>query len=133
MEELINQLNVWAILVASITYFVIGFIWYAFLFAKPWMELSGIQPDDGAPASTYALSFLLQLIGVCSLALVLVGMEIETALHGMMVGGGIGLGIIFSITGTTGLYEETPLGLHAINNGYHVVGFLVAGAILGGW
>ncbi|MGM0587007.1 MAG: DUF1761 family protein [Bacteroidota bacterium] len=75
----------------------------------------------------------MQLIGVISLDLILTGMDISTAADGMMVGGGIGMGIIFSITGTTGLYEETPLELHAINNGYHAVGFLVAGAILGGW
>jgi hypothetical protein len=75
----------------------------------------------------------LQLIGVISLDLILTGMDISTAADGMMVGGGIGMRIIFSITGTTGLYEETPLELHAIKNGYRAVGFLVAGAILGGW
>lgn len=135
MAELLFSLNVWAILVAAVVYFIIGALWYSVLFANTWMKLRGVTEEDiGEPDKLIFLwTFLLQLVAVGALATFLQAMELDTFWHGAMMGFGTGVGIVYTLTGTTSLFSDTKFALHAIDNGYHVVGLTVAGAILGAW
>jgi hypothetical protein len=86
--------------------------------------------DDPNPI-IYLYSFMLQFLGVASLALFITAMEIETVLNGAIIGFGAGAGLVFTLSGATGLFMDENMRLHFINNGYHVVGLTVAGLILG--
>jgi hypothetical protein len=43
------------------------------------------------------------------------------------------LGFVVTTYGTTSLFSGTSLTLYLINVGYHVIGLVVMGAILGAW
>lgn len=133
MAELLSSLNWIAIFVATLLYFFLGALWYSpILFAKPWMKLKNIPDNhDGGSPTMYIYSFLLQLIAVISLSLFLAAMDVETASNGALIGLGAGAGFLFTLSGTTGIFSETPLKLHLIDNGYHVVGLTIAGMIIG--
>src|SRR5260370_4595780 len=59
--------NLWAVLVSALATMVVGFVWYSpLLFARRWMVLMGLDPDDEAKISemqksagpSYALSLV---------------------------------------------------------------------------
>lgn len=136
MTELISSLNWLAVIVATLLYFFLGALWYSpVMFAKKWMELRNIRETDidGPNPVIFFYSFILQLIGVISLALFVTAMEIDSALNGAIIGFGAGAGILFTLAGTTGIFTELKMQLHFLDSGYHVVGLTLAGLILGFW
>jgi hypothetical protein len=133
-----SQLNWLAILVAGLAYFMLGAIWYSFLFQKPWIRLAGVNPNapdakKGVAAIMFT-SFLLMLVAAIGIALFL-SKVVPSA--GIMSGIKTGLvaGICFSATGMSisYVYEKRPLGLHLINAGYNICGCVLAGTILSMW
>jgi len=139
MAELISSLNWWAVLVASICYFILGAIWYSVLFGKKWMELRGITEEQikehggGSNSSLYLWSFLLEFIAVLSLALFIQAVGATGLAQGAGIGFAVGAGFVFTLTGNTGLFTDTKLPLHFIDNGYHVAALTLAGAVIGVW
>lgn len=136
MEELLTYANWFAVLTATIVYFLLGALWYSpVLFANTWMKLRNISEEEiGDPNPIIFLySFILQFIAVSSLAVFIAAMGVESAIHGAVVGFGAGAGILFTLAGTTGIFSETPMKLHLVDNGYHVIGLTLAGLILGWW
>lgn len=136
MTELLLSLNWLAILTATLIYFGLGALWYSpLLFANAWMKQLNKGPDDfGEPNPIIFLySFILQGVAVISLALFISAMGINTALNGAIIGFGAGAGILYTLTGATGIFSEKPFKLHLIDNGYHVVGLILSGLIIGWW
>lgn len=135
MGDLFIALNWWAVIVAAVVYFLLGAVWYSVLFAKKWMELRELKEEDISEPNPiiFLWSFVLQFVATLSLALFIVAMGVYTGVEGALVGFGAGAGIVFTLAGTTGLFSDTKLGLHFIDNGYHVAGLTIAGAILGWW
>lgn len=135
MGELIMSLNWWAVVVATVVYFMLGWVWYGPLFAKKWMALREMNEDDIKDPNPmlFLWSFVLQFIATLTLAGFLSALGISTAIHGAMIGFGAATGFVFTLAGTTGLFSDNKLGLHLIDNGYHIVGLTIAGAILGVW
>jgi hypothetical protein len=136
MVELLIALNWWAVITGAVVYFMLGALWYSpVLFANKWMALMEMSEEDiGEPNPVIFLwSFILQFVGTLSLAIFMEAMLIESAAHGAFIGFGAGAGFVFSLAGTTGLFSDTKLSLHFINNGYHVIGLTIAGTIIGLW
>lgn len=136
MSELFFSLNWLSILVATVVYFALGALWYSpVLFANVWMKLRNVTEEDiGEPNPVIFLySFILQFIAVVSLALFITALGINTAGNGALIGFGAGAGFVFTLAGTTGIFSEVPMKLHFLDNGYHVVGLVLAGLILGLW
>ena len=136
MEDLLFSVNWLAVLTATLLYFILGALWYSpVLFANVWMKLRNLNEEDiGDPNPLIFLySFLLQFLAVLSLAIFFAAMNIHTPMLGVIAGFGAGAGILFTTTGTTGLFSDTPLKLHFIDNGYHVLGLTFSGLILGLW
>ena len=73
----ISELNIWAIIVASVLNMVIGFIWYSMaLFGKPWMAALGFKVEDLNPKPyIYIVAYLLGLLIAFLLALFLQGTD----------------------------------------------------------
>lgn len=81
----------------------------------------------------YLYSFILQFIGVISLAMFINALGVNSAGNGALIGFGAGAGFVFSLAGTTGIFTNIPMKLHFLDNGYHVVGLVLAGLVLGWW
>lgn len=136
MAELLTSLNWLAVLTATVVYFALGALWYSpLMFAKTWMELQNIKEEDidGPNPVIFLYSFILQAIAVTSLALFISAMNIDGASNGAIIGLGAGAGILFTLAGTTGIFTELKLKLHFVDSGYHVIGMILAGLILGWW
>lgn len=119
-----------AIVISTIAYFLIGWLWYSpVLFAKPWMALLGITPDNIDKSEmgkimginlllTFAICFanavLIRLIGIAT-----VGAAIKLGLL-------VSLFYVFTTHWVNYLYERKPFKLLAINAGYNIAGICVA-------
>lgn len=136
MSDLLASLNWLSIIIATVVYFVLGALWYSpVLFGKIWMRLRNLTEEDiGNPNPIiYLYSFILQFIGVVSLALFITALGVNTAGNGALIGFGAGAGFVFTLAGATGIFTDVPMKLHFLDNGYHVVGLVLAGLVLGWW
>jgi hypothetical protein len=132
----INQLNIWAILAATVSAFVIGGLWYSpVLFGKMWMRANGFTEQDvakGNQAKIFGVAFIFTLIMAINLAMFLADPKTNLAwgaTAGLLAGfGWVALGI-----GVVALFERRPWSYVLVNGGYMVVAFVVMGAIIGAW
>ncbi len=130
----ISQLNYLAILVAAISTFVLGGVWYApFLFGNAWMKENNFTQDDlkDGSARIFGGAFILALLMAFNLA-AFIGTESDVT-FGVFAGLAAGLGWVAFAMGITYLFERKSFRLWAINAGYHVIAFTIMGAILGIW
>ena len=131
----LSSLNYFAIFVAALSAFLIGGLWYSpVLFANAWMKGNGFSEEDlkGANmAMIFGSSFVLEFIIAFNLAAFLG--DSPDFIWGITAGALAGVGWVAASIGVTYLFERKPMKLFLINAGYHVVAFIVMGAILGVW
>jgi hypothetical protein len=128
--------NYAAIFVSALAYWVLGAVWYAALFAKPWMALEQMTADKAAsmnPVLPYIITFVLNLLIALVLAQICIWRSANTAARGAALGILLWIGFVGPVTFTTYMYEMRPMQLFAINEFYPLVGFCLMGAILGAW
>jgi hypothetical protein len=134
--------NLWAVLVSALATMVVGFVWYSpLLFARRWMVLMGLDPDDKAKIAemqksagpSYALSLVASALAAAVLGKIIAIATIGTALYGMKAGLAVWLGFVTTVQLTNSLFSRQPAKLYAINTGYQLVCFLAMGAIMGAW
>ena len=130
-----DSMNYAAVLVAAVSTFVIGGLWYSpALFHRPWMRANGFTEADLAGASQakiFSLAFVFAVIMAVNLAMFLNAPD-TTTLWGATAGALASIWVVFGI-GTVALFERRPPAYIAINGGYWVVSLVVMGAILGAW
>lgn len=128
--------NYVAVFVAALAYWLLGALWFAVLFSKPWMALEHITPEQASgmnPIAPYVISFILNLVIAFVLAQLCAWRNASTAARGAALGILIWIGFVGPITYTTYMYEMRPKELFAINEFYPLVGLCLMGAILGAW
>ena len=128
----VAAINWIAVVVAAIATFVLGGLWYGPLFGRRWMAASGVSEEEvaqGNPARTFSISFVLQFVAAAVLAM-FIGPE-AGLVFGLAAGGAVGLFWVAGAFGVVYLFEQRPLGHWAVNAGYHVLGYLLMGGILG--
>ena len=135
-----SKINYPAVLVSAIIYWALGALWYSpLLFSRAFIALKGWTPEDIAriqsqgTAKLIAAAFIGSLIAAYVLAHFVRLMDARGAVDGLKIGLWVCLGFIFTSNLETVLFEQRPLGLYLINNGYHLVGFLLMGALLASW
>lgn len=130
------DVNIWAVLVATIVYFVIGALWYSVLFGKQWMKLSGITKESmegSGRVAPYVATLLLLLILSYVLAHMVAFADAATIGEGMTMGAWLWLGFVATIMLIDAIYAGRSYKLTAINAGYHLVGMMAAAAIISAW
>ena len=123
-------LNPIAILLAALSTFVIGGLWYSLLFAKPWQRAAGVTDEQlkrGA-ARIFVGSALLALVMAASLAAFIGSAGLA---FGLFAGLASGLTFVAAAFGVNYLFERRSLRLFAINASYNVVAFTIMGLIIG--
>jgi len=127
MEISINWL---AVLVAALSAFVLGGLWYSLLFAKPWQRMAGVSDEQlkSGVVRIFAVSFVLAIVMAVVLA-AFIGRE--GVAFGLFAGLAVGLGWVATSFGMVALFERRPFGHWAVNAGYAVVTYTVMGAIIG--
>ncbi|AXK72854.1 DUF1761 domain-containing protein [Lysobacter sp. TY2-98] len=128
-----SAINPWAVLVAAASAFMLGGLWYGPLFLKAWGRAAGIDVTQSPkhPGRTFGTAFVLSLVAAFAMALAL-PKDVGVA-HGAGLGALIGLLFVATSFGINYTFARKPLTLWLIDGGYHVVQFLLYGAILGAW
>jgi hypothetical protein len=128
--------NYAAVAVSALVYWLLGAVWYGFLFSKPWMALEHMtdaQAKSMNPVLPYIITFALNLLIALVLAQICAWRNANTAARGAAVGILLWIGFIGPVTFTSYMYEIRPMQLFAINEFYSLVGLCLMGAILGAW
>jgi len=136
-SAIFSNINWLAVLVGGIGYFMLGAIWYSFLFKNAWIKASGTNMSDPnvktGVAQTMLASLVLMLIASIGLGILIT----RIGTFGWMSGCKIGLlsGVCFSATAISisYLYEKKPMALHLINGLYNIFGCVIAGIIISVW
>lgn len=129
----LSTLNLWAILVAALSAFLVGGVWYSALFAGAWKRANGFTGDPPpAGPKIFVLSFVLSLVMAFNLAMFLNDAK-TTLAWGATAGFLAGFGWVAMSIGIISLFERRPWSYVAINGGYVTVALTLMGAILGAW
>lgn len=128
--------NLWAALVAAVSSFVLGGLWYSpLMFGKAWQKEAnagtGVRGRAGPPARAFGLSFAFAMVGA-----VLFGLWLgptPTVGHGLAAGAMAGFGFVAVALGINYQFANRSLRLWMIDGGYHSLQFTLFGLILGLW
>jgi hypothetical protein len=127
------QVNLLAVVLAALSGFLVGGLWYGPLFGKPWMAENGFTMEELAkgfnPVKTYGATLLFALISSYTFAMFL-GPEVYWK-RGAAYGFTAGLCWVGMVLATSYVFERRSARLWAINAGYHTIQFTLIGAIIG--
>ncbi|QFT88113.1 hypothetical protein FIU87_05635 [Bacillus sp. THAF10] len=129
--DVVEGISFLSVLLAAVSAFLIGGIWYTVLFGKAWMKIHNFSDEElkkSAPR-VFGGSFVLAIIISYSLAM-FIGPN-STASFGVFAGFMAGAFFVAAALGITYLFERKPFKLFLIDAGYHIVTFTLMGFILG--
>jgi hypothetical protein len=135
--DFLGNINWLAVLVGTIGYFMLGALWYSFLFQKKWIEYSRVDVSDpnmkkGVGAIMFG-SFVMMFITSAAIAILAELMGLHHWQEGFHLGLLTGLGFAFTSMAINMLYEKKPTGLYYINGGYQLLGNIIAAVIITAW
>lgn len=137
--QIFNHINWLAVIVAALAYFVLGAFWYSkSVFGHTWaktinLDLSNPDLKKGM-GKMMLFSFLLMAVTCTGLALLIVKVNFaDEFTYGIKIGLLTGICYASMAVSINYVYEKKPLMLYLINNGYHVLGHIIAATILILW
>jgi hypothetical protein len=133
-EAHVSQVNFMAIIVAAVSSFVLGGVWYsAPLFGGTWKREAADPrtPGQGHPAKVFGISLLFALVAALVYAIVIP--PATGLLHAAAQGLAVGAGVVAASFGINYQFANRSTKLLLIDGGYHTVQFLIYGIVLGLW
>ena len=134
-----SGINIWELMVAALSNFVLGFLWYGKpLFGSSWQKLAGLSDEEvqgGNMIVIFGLSFVLNFIIAAFLSLFteIAMMLGSNAIFGGLFAALLCFGFVATTFGINYLYHRKPIKLYLINVGYFMVSFFIMGLIIGAW
>ena len=130
-----GQVNLLAVLVGSVAFWVLGALWYGPLFGKAWRDMNGITDDmiAAGPRPGQNPIWLIMLLSFAFEMVVVLMLGHNIARTNpvphviMMMAVGFAALIMAPALGINYLYQMRPGKLFAIDAGYFVVGMTLAG------
>jgi hypothetical protein len=126
------NVNVLGVLVAALSSFLLGGLWYSTpLFGAAWRRAAAGPEIQGHPAKVFGLSFLFALIAAFVYALLVP--QPASAVAAVTQGLLVGAGVVAASFGINYQFANRPTVMWLIDGGYHTVQFAICGVILGLW
>ena len=129
-----GTINWLSVIVAAVSAFLVGGVWYGPLFGRAWMREFGLTEEDLKGRNvqkTFGLSLLWAFIAATNLEM-FIGPEADFA-FGTMAGFFAGFGWVAALLGILYLFEMKSLKAFLINAGYCTLALTIMGAVLGAW
>ena len=119
-------LNLTGLLVTSVAFFALGFVWYDVLFGQQMTALMGFDENtvgNFAPATGMVLGYLNVAIISAGIGLVLKWLNVSTAAAAIKYG--LILAFFFALTTTAygWIYTTYPIKMAVIDGGYTLIGY----------
>ena len=132
------KLNWLAILCAGVAYWVLGFVWYSLLFGKMWAaalkEYRGERAaSGGGMAGKMIVTFLANIVTATVLAYLLRHVAVTDMTHALKIGAYAAAGFSIMALTIAKVWEERPSKIWMIDASYHLIGCVIAAAILFLW
>jgi hypothetical protein len=139
LQTFLHQMNLWAILVAAVVYFILGSLWFSILFGGFWsreVERLGIlikDPAKGTIAAKMIQTFVGNLIAAFSMGYIVFAAHSFNWIAGLKLGllCGIGFAAVAMIIAYT--WESRSFRLQMIDTGYAIIGIVMCGIIISAW
>ena len=132
----ISTINWLAVIVAALSTFMIGGLWYSpLLFGKVWMKENNFNEEklkESNMAKVFGFAFLWSLVMSFNLAMFLNDPKTDLS-WGATAGFLAGFGWVAMAIFIIGLFERRSLRYMLIHAGYMVLSFVVMGLIIGAW
>jgi len=132
----ISTLNWLAVIVAALSNFLIGGLWYSpILFGKVWMIENNFTDDNlkkGNMPKIFGFTFLFSIVMAFNLAMFLNDANTTTS-WGAIAGFLAGFGWVAMSIFTIGQFERKSTKYMLIHGGYVTISFIVMGLIIGLW
>lgn len=130
--QVMDDISIVGIVIAALAFFVLGGVWYTFLFGKLWRAEMGISEEEAAGMSPNPLMFVWSILVALVIAVTLAKLISESSVeYGFKVGLGVGAGVGAAILAQNYVYESKSVRFFAINAGYVIVGLALMGTIIG--
>ena len=127
------HVNPIAVLMATVMQWVLGWLWYGYVFRSRWMALVGISAGE-KPANAWfgmVASFVANLVLSFILAHIIVWSAASSFPEGVFLGALCWLGFMAPAMITQHIFEKRPAKLFAINASYWLLAMMLSGGVLG--
>ena len=134
MATVFSNINWLSVVLAAVSSFLVGGIWYGPLFGKAWMDAFGFSEEELAQRNmplVFGGALALALIASANLEM-FIGAEAGVA-FGFAAGFAASLGWVAAFLGILFLFEKRSLKAFLIDGGYCTVALSLMGIILGAW
>ena len=132
----VQEMNLLAVLVAAMSAFVVGGLWYSpLLCGAAWMRANNFTDDQVAgfrKIRMFGWSIPLLLIMAINLGVFLADDQTDWV-WGMTAGALTGVGWVGPAVAVVALFENKSWSYIFINAGYNIVAFTLMGLIIGAW
>jgi len=128
------DISLLAVVLAALSAFVVGGLWYGPLFLKVWQKEAGISEADMQrrhPAATFGGAFVLQVFAAYFMGHVLATYGNPPLEVDVMVALGLALAFVVTAFGVNYLFAGRSVKLFAIDAGYFLVTYGLMGVIFG--
>lgn len=130
-----GDINYLAVLVAATSYFAVGALWFSpVMFARPWMEATGVGPDAGTNVvPLFAMTFVAWFLAALAMAFLARETGATSVRDGLVLGLVTGIGLAATVLAVTQTFERRAALLQLINIGHNVVGLIAVAVIVTVW
>lgn len=130
-----SNINIWAVIAAGLSSFVLGGIWYSrLLFGLTWGKAAGIDCTDTNKKHkplVFVIAIILSIIAAYAFAIFLgTAPSLKNAVIWGLIVGACFVATSFAINY---LFAERSFKLILIDGGYHIFQFVLYGVVLGLW
>lgn len=125
-------INIWAVIVAAASSFLLGGLWYGPMFGKAWMSAAGVTEEKtGHPAKVFGGAFVFSLLAAAAFAYFLGPRPVLSS--ALCTGTLVGFCFVAASFAINYLFAQRSLKLWLIDGGYHTLQFVLFGLVLGLW